>query len=244
MKHKLSTRLAFPKNLSETDINTLFTLYSTYYDGSNTTLFKGDLLEKDYILQLLDESDSIRGFSTLKIIPFQHAGKPARAVFSGDTIISHHFWGEQTLPLAWCELVGRIKAQQPDTPLYWLLIVKGDRTYRYLNVFSKTYYPSRHYPTPPDVQAMIDHLAQQRFGNDYYPEEGLIRFEHSHGHLKPEWLNKEKSGKPEARFFASRNPRHAEGEELVCLTRLEEDNLRSFALTGFKKGLKAGPLPE
>ena len=50
------------------------------------------------------------------------------------------------------------------------------------------------------------------------------------------------SGKPEAQFFARCNPRHATGDELVCLTRLEADNLRSFALRGFLQGLADGAL--
>ena len=114
-----------------------------------------------------------------------HPSRPQRPrPLSGDTIIDHRFWGEQTLPLAWCCLAGRIKARQPDLPLYWLLIVKGDRTYRYLNVFSKTYYPNRRYPTPPETQSLIDHLAAARFGRHYLPESGLIRYPESQGHLK------------------------------------------------------------
>ena len=239
---RLHTRTLSPQRLPESQIDTLFALYARYYAGTSAALFRRDLLEKDHILLLQDETDTVRGFSTLKIISFVHRNAPARAVFSGDTIIDHAFWGEQTLPLAWCRLVGRIKAQQPEAPLFWLLIVKGDRTYRYLSVFSKSHYPNRRYPTPPDTQAIMHQLASARFGYHYDPASGLVRYPQSQGHLKSEWHNNPASGKPEAQFFARCNPRHATGDELVCLTRLEADNLRSFALRGFLQGLADGAL--
>ena len=240
--NKLTTRTASPSELTEAAIGSLYNLYARYYGGTSPDLFRRDLLEKDHILLLEDENGETRGFTTLKVIPFTHLGRSGRALFSGDTIIDHRFWGEQTLPLAWCCLAGRIKAQQPDLPLYWLLIVKGDRTYRYLNVFSKTYYPNRRYPTPPETQSLIDHLAAARFGRHYLPESGLIRYPESQGHLKNEWLNEKTADNPESRFFRSRNPGHTQGDELVCLTLLEPDNLRSFALRGFTQGLALGAL--
>ena len=144
--NKLATRTDTPQNLSAARTAELYALYARYYGGTSPELFARDLAEKDHILLLEDEHGRTRGFTTLKILPFSHEGQTGRALFSGDTIIDHRYWGEQTLPLAWCELAGRLKAQQPDTPLYWLLIVKGDRTYRYLNAFSKNYYPNRRRP--------------------------------------------------------------------------------------------------
>ena len=222
--NKLTTRTASPSELTEAAVGSLYGLYAHYYGGTSPELFRRDLLEKDHILLLEDENGETRGFTTLKVIPFTHLGRSGRALFSGDTIIDHRFWGEQTLPL------------------YWLLIVKGDRTYRYLNVFSKTYYPNRRYPTPPETQSLIDHLAAARFGRYYLPESGLIRYPESQGHLKNEWLNEKTADNPESRFFRSRNPGHTQGDELVCLTLLEPDNLRSFALRGFTQGLALGAL--
>lgn len=238
---KLTTRITRPQALSAAEIELLFQLYATYYGGTDSTLFGHDLASKDHLLLLLDEAHHVRGFSTLQLLCCQHQNTPIRAVFSGDTIIDHRFWGEQTLPLAWCRLVGQIKAQAPDIPLYWLLIVKGDRTYRYLNVFSKSYYPNRRHATPSETQDLINHLASQRFGQHYQPQTGLVHYPQSRGHLKSPWLNTP-GNNLEAQFFAQQNPHHAQGDELVCLTLLEETNLRSFALRGFREGLAAGAL--
>lgn len=242
MSPRLRTRTARPQRLPENTVAALYALYARYYGGATAALFHRDLAEKDHILLLTDEDGHIRGFSTLKIINAIHCGQPVRALFSGDTIIDHRYWGEQTLPLAWCRLAGQICAQQPDVPLYWLLIVKGDRTYRYLNIFSKQYYPNRRQSTPPETQALMDTLAAARFGSAYHPASGLIRHAHTQGYLKAQWHTPPGTRNPEAQYFHHRNPGAAQGDELLCLTRLSPDNLRSFALRGFHQGLAAGGL--
>ena len=65
-----------------------------------------------------------------------------------------------------------------------LQIVKGQRTYRYLRLFSKKFYPVYSSQTPKAIQAIMDQLAQTRFGNYYHAESGLIQFNQSHGYLK------------------------------------------------------------
>ena len=93
-----------------------------------------------------------------------------------------------------------------------------------------------------DLWRELDRLAAARFGAHYRPDSGLIRYPESQGHLKSEWLNEKTAANPEAAYFRSRNPRHAEGDELVCLTLLAPENLRSFALRGFLAGLQRGAL--
>lgn len=238
----LHTRTVTVAALSEPLREAMFALYGRYYGGTSARQFERDLAAKDYVLLLEDDTGVLRGFSTLKVLSHRHQAQTVRAVFSGDTIIDHRYWGSQTLPLAWCRLVGRIKAQQPDVPLYWLLIVKGDRTYRYLNVFSRSYHPNRRHPTPPATQALLDSLARACFGDAYHPDSGLVRYAETQGYLKAEWHSAPQQRNPEARYFYQRNPGAASGDELVCLTRLEADNLRSFALSGFAAGLAEGGL--
>ena len=104
---RLHTRTLSPQRLPESQIDTLFALYARYYAGTSAALFRRDLLEKDHILLLQDATDTVRGFSTLKIISFVHRNTPARAVFSGDTII------DQLKSVA----IGTARlAQQPATP--------------------------------------------------------------------------------------------------------------------------------
>src|SRR5207245_3992729 len=128
-------------HLSSRQVDQLFALYSAYFEASTEAIFRTDLEEKDYVILLRDAGGNIKGFSTGAILEFNLGETCARAIFSGDTIIHHENWGEQTLPLAFAAQAGRIKARQPDQPLYWFLISKGYRTYRYLHLFFHDYIP-------------------------------------------------------------------------------------------------------
>lgn len=217
----------------------MYALYAQYYAGTSEDIFFRDLSAKDYIILLYDTQGTLRGFSTVAIIETMWHGKPLRAIFSGDTIIHHIFWGEQVLISSWFELAGRIKRAKPDIGLYWFLIVKGHRTYRMLHVFCKEYAPRRSQATPKHMTDLMHHLANLKFSDYYSPETGLIDFGESQGHLKPECADAEQSvnRNTEIAYFLSRNPEYGRGVELVCLAELAESNLRYFALKGFKKGL-------
>ncbi|MBD1891541.1 hypothetical protein H6F50_17855 [Coleofasciculus sp. FACHB-712] len=221
-------------------IRLMYDLYTQYYDGSSWEIFQQDLSNKDYVILLWNEEEKLQGFSTLAILSFEFEGKPKRAIFSGDTIIHHQYWGEQTLPLAWCRLAGKIKGEAMEQPLYWFLIVKGYRTYRYLSVFAQRFYPTWRYPTPVNYQALMDYLAQTKFGDDYDPASGLIRFPSSLGHLRGSWAEIKEGfqHKPDVRYFLERNPEYYKGHELVCLMELSEENMRSHAQRGFLEGLR------
>jgi hypothetical protein len=216
----------------------MYALYARYYDGVPPEQFRADLDAKSHVIELREDG-SLRGFSTIALIDFECGGLARRAIFSGDTIIDHRYWGEQALPLAFCAFAGRVHAAEPARPLYWFLISKGYRTYRYLNVFARQYYPHADASTPPEEQACLDHLARSRFGEFYSTERGVLHFPRSRGHLKPEWAGVRSgvSARRDVRFFLERNPAYHAGDELVCITQLKADNLRSFARRAFLRGL-------
>jgi len=215
----------------------MYRLYESYYDATSPSLFRSDLDGKQFVITLR-EGGELRGFSTLALIEFAFESCAGRALFSGDTIIDHRYWGEQTLARAFCHFAGRIKAAEPAVPLYWWLISKGYRTYRYLTAFSKNYYPNPFAPAPPGLRVCVDALARMRFGSAYDPELGVIRYPESRGHLKPQWAIVKASARerPEVSYFLERNPRFQQGEELCCLTALDANNLRSFARRAFLGG--------
>ena len=235
---RLIARVRPRREIRDGEIAAMYRLYAAYYDAVTALRFAADLADKDYVIELT-EGPVLKGFSTLALMDYTGADGPARAVFSGDTIIDRDCWGEQALAQAFCRFAGVLKAQRPCTPLGWFLISKGHRTYRYLSAFAREYFPGPHRTTPADVQAAIDQLAQMRYGAAYSAQLGLVRFDQSHGHLKPQWAAIRESARtrPEVRFFLERNPRYHLGEELCCFARLEADNLRSHARKAFLEGL-------
>lgn len=214
-------------------------LYLAYYDASSAELFQADLAEKDEAL-LLYFGGSLVGFSMLSLYPFDWNGQRVRVLYSGDTVVAREHWGQQQLGLGWLARAGSLWREEPQTPLYWFLLVKGHRTYRYLPAFACHYFPHWQQPAP-DLQALAQSLAQSRFG-EHYKEEGVVAFAQSRGQLKAEIADPvgHELEKPAVRYFLERNPGYRDGHELVCLCRLEPDNLRSFGRRAFLQGMSDG----
>ena len=138
-----------PASLDEAERREMFALFRRYYEAASYGRFLADLADKTSVLLLRDEGGAVCGFSTLALYERAFAGSPLRVLFSGDTVVDERHWGQQALAFAWLRLAGEIKAERPQTPLYWFLISKGHRTYRYLSAFSREFYPAPGRATPP-----------------------------------------------------------------------------------------------
>lgn len=212
-------------DLTPADQEAMFTLFAGCYAGVTRISFERDLREKNWVILLRDEGEVLRGFSTLLIYTTVWAGQPLSVVYSGDTIIQPEFWGTPELPRSWIKTVLRLTASLPQ-PLYWLLISSGYKTYRFLPVFYKNFYPRYDQPTPPETQALLEHVARERFGTEYDAAQGVVRFTSGATPLREGVadLSAERLSDPHIAFFATQNPGHAQGDELVCLTCIHPDN--------------------
>jgi hypothetical protein len=226
-------------NLEGGIIDQMYDLYLRYYDATSPQLFQSDLQDKDFVVLLYDDAGAIVGFSSLAILSAEADGRRFRAIYSGDTIIDRAHWGTQALAFTWIRFAGTVKAQAPDVPLYWFLIVKGHRTYRYLSAFSVDFYPHWERPTPPWATSVMAGLARSRFDDAYDAERGVLSFPQSRGHLRPAWaaVEPDEASRPDVAFFLRSNPGYTRGDELVCLTELSSDNLRPLARRVFDQGL-------
>ena len=218
---------ALPRSdLTDQDVQSMFSIFQDYYESTTPETFWRDLDNKNWVIILRDpESKSIQGFSTLAFYESLVKGNPVGVVYSGDTIIRPAYWGTSELPRVWGKTVLEIGERLP-APLYWLLISSGYKTYRFLTVFFKEYYPRYDRPTPPEIQEVIDHLARERFGSEYYPELGIVRFSKGATPLREgvAEITERRLKDPHVAFFVARNPGHAQGDELVCLTRIHPNN--------------------
>ena len=235
-----STRFVPVPALDETLRKQMVRLYLANYDGSDETLFFRDLSGKDDVL-LVHAGHEFVGFTTVKVFERAWQGRRIRVVFSGDTVVDRAHWGQRALAFAWIERMGVLKRAEPHVPLYWLLLVKGHRTFRYLPVFGKSFYP--HWSVDrSDLKPLADALAGDMFHGDYNAATGLVEFNPSRGHLKadiamPTPTELEREG---VRFFLERNPEFTRGHELVCLCEVEEHNMKPLTLRLFRKHAHAG----
>lgn len=220
-----STTLA-RADLTDADVQAMFSVFCENFDGARLEIFARDLQNKNWVILLRDAAtQTLQGFSTLSLYETCYDGKPISVVYSGDTIIRPAYWGTPELPTAWIKTVLEKSADMPQ-PLYWLLISSGYKTYRFLTVFYKEFYPCYREPTPPETQAILQQLARERFGAEYLPEQGVVRFAQGATPLREgvAEVTDERLRDPHVAFYIQANPGHVNGDELVCITRIHPDN--------------------
>ena len=218
----------------------LWALFARYYDRVDRARFERDLDAKDEVIVVTDPAGEIVGFSTLVVETMAIDGRPISLVFSGDTVVDRAHWGSQTFAFAWIRRLGAIAAASP-LPAYWLLIVKGHRTYRYLPAFAVDFVPDWRGGDDPALVRLRDAVAIRRFGDAYDPATGLLRAAPGDGRLAPRWaeVTPREAARPDVRFFLERNPGHAEGDELVCLCPIDPANMRPLTRRLFLDGAVA-----
>jgi hypothetical protein len=207
------------------DVREMYGLFTSHFERVSEKQFHADLERKHWVIRLHDRG-ALQGFTSLQLLDAQFGDDRVSVLYSGDTIVRPEARSTTLLARTWIDAVRRI-SEGPDVEnLHWLLLVSGFRTYRLLPLFWKQFFPNWSETAPRSVRAGLDSLAGSMFGDCYDPRGGIVRF------ANPQPLRPELSHIPEqrladshVRFFAAANPRHAEGDELVCWTRLSHDNL-------------------
>ena len=229
----LRSEIQNPRTAGDDLLRSMFALLDRHFGNVTWEGFVGDLLEKDWIILLYDESGELAGFSTQMLREAAFEGKSYRAVFSGDTIVAPEHWGSLELQLTFARLLERLRLQRPESPLYWFLISKGFRTYRLLPLYFKEFYPCHFRETPAWERRLLTHLAEWKFPGAYDAEKGILCFGGKSQFLKPPWSaipEGRLESNPHVRFFANRNPGFTRGDELACLAEFRPENLSGFIL--------------
>lgn len=213
------------RSLGSAEIGEMYRLFTSHFERVSESRFRADLAAKDWVIRIRDNSQLL-GFTSVRLLQVSTGGKPLDLIYSGDTIVKPEARSTTLLARTWIDSVRRIAERCGNRELHWLLLVSGFRTYRLLPVFWKEFYPSFRSETPAEVSATMNTLAASLFGADYLPEAGVVRFKEPQP-LRPELacIPDSRLGDPHVRFFESANPGHSQGDELVCWTRLSEDNL-------------------
>jgi hypothetical protein len=104
----------------------------------------------------------------------------------------------------------------------WLLICSSVRTYRFLPVFFLEFLPQPGRDAPASQLALMRALAAQRYGEAFDAAAGVVRLR------DPQPLRPGRQAcdvGADAEWFATLNPGHDRGDELVCLCDLGDENL-------------------
>ena len=219
------------ESLTVAERDCMYALLSAYFVGTRRCQFGADLAEKESVVLLRDqETGEIQGFSTFMRIETEVDGREIVAFFSGDTIVAEQYWGESVLSRLWSRTIFAeadcIVARRPSRRVFWFLICSGYKTFRFLPVFFRRFYPSPEVRTPGEVQRILDALGRKKFGDRYDATSGIVRLEQAtplrHGVAS---VTEQRLRDPLVAFFANMNPGHAQGDELACITEISRSNL-------------------
>ncbi|MFN3167295.1 MAG: hypothetical protein ACE37H_09560 [Phycisphaeraceae bacterium] len=218
--------------LDSTTKASMVALLDQHFRGVGVDVFEADLADKTHAVVLRNEHEQLVGFSTFAIYTTAGpTGEDATIVCSGDTIVASTARTSSALPSAWVQAVHLLHEQNDNEDLYWLLITSGYRTYRFLPVFVKDYYPGVGQNTNAGLIAWLHRIAADRWGGQYDASTGIVRLRNAQP-LRPR-LRDVPDGKradPHVAFFLERNPGHGDGDELVSLARLNPSNLTPAGL--------------
>lgn len=203
----------------------MFALLDRHFAGVSREQFERDLAAKDWVIELQCEG-RLTGFSTLRVATSRVGAEKVTVLYSGDTIVEPEAWGTPALPRTWIAGVNALRRGLPEGRCFWLLLTSGFRTYRLLPLFWREFFPRHDAATPNAAAALLEQFAREGYGANFDAARGIVRFPH------PQRLRGRLAGVPAGRetnphvaFFLARNPGHADGDELVCLTEISEANL-------------------
>ena len=208
--------------VSPADVMTMYGIFSRYYEHAHLDTFLSDMSKKTGVFLLRRRSDrKIVGFSTVATIDMDIDGKPIIGVFSGDTIIEKEYWGSRALPVAFFLYLLRLVVRHPLTPVFWLLISKGYKTYLLManNFF-------RYYPHPEgkyaEYSGLIPMYCEKLFPGYYDPSKKVLDFGNDYNRLKDDIArisDELRLNYPKVAFFEEKNPEWQRGTELPCVGR-------------------------
>ncbi len=208
----------------------LFRLMQKNYRGVRRNAFERDLEEKQWVIVVNDSEGVLRGFSTQMLLASREFAD-VDALFSGDTIVDPAWWNQHDLSGVWGQLALSLIDRQPDRQLFWFLISKGYKTYRYLPLFFQEYYPRYDQTTPEFYERLLRSLGQQKFGERFDAVRGVVQ-----AHTEDYTLRKSVASvsdhrltSPHVQFFIDRNPNYASGDELCCIAPLTRGNFTKAA---------------
>lgn len=230
------------RDIDDATLAAMHALFCEQFDGVSFEVFREDLGDKTWALLLRDDAGALCAFSSMDLYDVDVDGRPVSVVYSGDTVVRSETWSDSALSYYWMGAIDYLRRVHHKERMYWFLIVSGYRTYRFLPVYSQTFFPRHDRATPPDVQAIMDAAATARFGTNYDATTGIVRLDHP-ARLKGRFrgIPENRLSDPHIAFFAERNPGHESGDELVCFAVLAEDELTRLGRRMWKKGRQLFP---
>ncbi|TQV66509.1 hypothetical protein FKG94_27135 [Exilibacterium tricleocarpae] len=223
----LEAKYVLIEKLSLQQVLGMYAVFIKYYNCVEQDVFIQDMIAKDGVIILMEKTTKrIVGFSTLKTFEMNLGGRKSIGVFSGDTILERQYWGDRSLHKRFSTYLFGLKLSNPVTPIYWLLISKGYKTYLLLANNFLSYYPR--VDTPVDkksksqcknLELVVRNYCETLFEKSFNKEKMLLEFGEDSQRLKEnvaEITDEMRSKHAKIDFFVEKNPEWHKGVELPC----------------------------
>jgi hypothetical protein len=214
------------------DRDAMYQLMERSYVNMRRDRFDADLDAKRWVILVrLPDSRLIVGFSTQVMLKVHVGGVRIHALYSGDTVVDRIHWGDPALASAWGNFALQLADEYSHQPLFWFLTSKGFRTYRYLPLFFRSYYPHPEMPTSSRERALVDAFGQCVANEMYNPISQIICNPGGKDFVKPDFSEpgRRRNSDRHVQFFVDRNPGYVRGDELCCLAPLTRENFTRAA---------------
>ena len=182
------------------------------------------------------------GFTTIKRVPLWDGKRRAMGIFSGDTVMDASCWGDRTLKDAFTRHLLFLWLTFPGTPLYWLLISKGYKTYMLLVNNFVDYHPRPDGRVDQRLQRLVRDYTDQLFPGKYDEARGVLDFGEGSQRLREEVAPitaEMRLQNPAINYFEQRNPGWRLGHELPCIARISIRLLKPYLLKERRKSAAA-----
>ena len=208
------------------DRDRMLDLHRRYFDNVRRDVFLRDMAAKDWVIVLRDAAGTVAGFSTIRFVSLRVADEDCLFLFSGDTVVDQKHRQCGVLAGAFGHVMLHALEEYPTSRCYWYLISKGYRTYRFLPLYFRRFYPSPERPTPSRYSRLLGAIGHRLFGDAYDGSTGIVRHAGLGDRLAREGCDvpRGRSADPHVRYFARRNPHYAQGDELACIADVATDN--------------------
>jgi hypothetical protein len=234
MKKSLNTgvsgSLIRVENITNYQQEEMYDLMGRYYRNVSKLQFLHDLSEKEKIILLTEhKTGQICGFSTQITFDIPIEEKSVRILFSGDTIIDKRYWHSNPLAKIWGKMAMELLNSSSGYELYWLLLSKGVRTYRYLPVFFHEFYPTPNKSTPEFIRNLIAVAVKYKNMKYFNRKTGILHAEHYSLNTDFAKIEEQRLKDKYINFFVKRNPGYIKGDELCCVAPISKENFRTSA---------------
>jgi hypothetical protein len=232
-----SVRIVPPAALSPADWDDVWELTCRFYQADRDYV-EAKLRGQQQLALFRSRADArLVGMAAIQVDAFTFQGRRVLTIFTSHGILDERYRGQNLMQRAGVITSLRCWLRYGLHRKYWVYDTFSYKSYWLLPRNLREFWPRRDQPTPPWEAALMEHYGQWKYGDAW--RGGVIEGS-PHKRLLPQTarLTPELLRDPDLAFFSTANPRHEEGDMLLCLVPLTFANWWGIVSNAMKRALR------